>query len=223
MKFGICDDNWNVLARFAVPMTVNSNQPVFSTDTLSLHRRTTVRGAQRWEISSNVEILRETAAGLFAHLVEKGHHTPINVLIPQNIGVIENMREAYEDPIPRYIGISQRQNSADGKATISLQNHTVELLAGTFVQFITYNSSGVIDPVQDTKVYMLTRPVTANNNIAYVYPQLRKTGTVGSQSKMYYTGVKMPCYYDMDTIQGMVYQDGLLMDMGTVKLVEALA
>lgn len=219
MNFGICDDDWKVLARFTVPTTVSSNQPVFSTDTLSLHRRASVRGAQRWEISSNVEPLRHGANELFANLVMKGHHTPLNVYIPQNIGVIETLRNDIESGTTLSVQYSAKFNATDGKSTVTLVGNTKNIPAGTFVTF----TDTTPNAVQDTKVYMLIRPVTAGNNVAYVYPQLRKTGYVNSGSVMQYTNVKMKCFYDMDTIQGMVYQDGLLMDLGTIKLVEALA
>jgi hypothetical protein len=211
MKYGICNDNGNLIAKFAVPTTVVSNQPVFSTDTLSLHRRTMVRGAQRWEIASNVEPLGLGANELFASLVMKGHHSTLDVYVPQNIGVIETMREKLTSEIDYSIAFSNRVN-ANGRGEIVLGSHVgVDLPVGTFVTF-----------TGDTKVYMLIQPVTSNNSACYVYPQLKVTGPV-SGGVMKYTNVKMKCFYDTDTIQGMVYQDGVLMDMGTVKLVEALA
>jgi len=76
---------WSLLARFTVPITIRSNEPITMSDTLSLKRYVRGRGAQRWEIETNVEPLSATANELFALLTSKGYSEPIQIVVPQNI------------------------------------------------------------------------------------------------------------------------------------------
>src|SRR5210317_1465712 len=90
--YGIYDTaSQQTIARFAAPMTVRSNKPVFVSDTLSLSRKVSARSAQRWEIETRLEPLSATANELFTDLVTSGHFSTTKVLMPQNYGVIENL------------------------------------------------------------------------------------------------------------------------------------
>jgi hypothetical protein len=212
MNYGIMNDDGNVIANFNTPMTFVSNQPVFTSDTLSLQRRTTKRGAQRWELTSNLRPLNATAEELFVNMVTKGHHTKFKIKVPQNIGVIEKDRATHTiNNVKETLILSRANVDGHGEVTISAAN-SVSLTKGTLVTLS-----------DDLKVYMVMENTVKNsiNPITVkLYPELRKTTETGV--KLRYVGVEMQCYYDTDTVQGMVYQDGILMDNGTVKLIEAL-
>jgi hypothetical protein len=212
MNYGIMNDDGTLAAKFVTPMTLTSNQPVFTSDTLSLHRRVTKRGAQRWELSTNLSPLNTSAEELFVNMILKGHHTQFKIKVPQNIGVIEKDRDTHTINSVKETPILSRANvGGHGEVTISAVD-SVSLTKGTFVTLS-----------DDLKVYMVmestfknsTNPITVK-----LYPELRKT--TGTGIKLKYVGVEMQCYYDTDTVQGMVYQDGILMDNGTIKLIEAL-
>jgi hypothetical protein len=54
-----------------------------------------------------------------------------------------------------------------------------------------------------------------------VYPQLRKAVPSGTIIN-YQDDVIINLKYDTDTVIGMVYEDGILMDNGVIKLIEAV-
>jgi hypothetical protein len=93
MKYGIYKDTGGMLAAFAVPMTVVSNNPEFISDTLSLKRVGSKRPSQRWEIEARLEPLHYGANELFAHIVMKGYSGTVLATVPQNIGVIAAQKE----------------------------------------------------------------------------------------------------------------------------------
>lgn len=189
-------ENGKVIAKFAAPMTVKSNQPVSVSDTLSLSRQISRRAAQRWEITSNLMPLSDDAQDLFVSLVTKGFSETVQVLMPQNYGVIK-----------------KRTNSETGTASGNKDGTQVNinvsglLPKGSFVKFDSHS-----------KVYITTNDVSGSGVVG-VFPPLRAavSGTVYCKDN-----VLMNCFYDTDTVSGMVYSDGILMDMGTVTLIERL-
>jgi len=196
--YGIYDGG-QVIAQFAAPLTVRSNVPVFQSDTLSLRRFTTKRAAQRWEIESNLEPLTFGAQALFAHLVQKGLHDTLQVIVPQNYGVIK-ARTATVSPVTATGSLGATQVTVDGNTGL--------IPKGTFLKF-----------ANGGKVYMATSDLTGNG-VLNIYPQLK---VAVSGTNMYHLDdVVMTCYYDVGTVQGMAYTDGIMMDVGSVKLVEAL-
>ena len=49
---------------FSTPLSINSNQPEFSSDTLSLNRVVSSQGVQRWEIEAEIMPVDNTAEHL---------------------------------------------------------------------------------------------------------------------------------------------------------------
>jgi hypothetical protein len=131
--------------------------------------------------------------------------------MPQNMGA-KNSRTATPD-------ITVKTTTAATNTQIPLQGvganspHIGKVIPmGTFINF-----GGV------GKVYMLTQSITLNveTMTAYIYPALRTQAAQGAI--MYYKDdVKMNVKYDTDVVRGMVYEDGILMDNGVIKLIEAL-
>lgn len=190
-------ENGKVIARLVVPMTMKSNQPIFVSDTLSLKRAVTKRVAQRWEIETRLEPLSYSAQDLMVNLVTRGYSEAVQVITPQNIGIIKD-----------------RTTVTDAKTTgIALVNastvniSTTQLLKGTFIRFENHS-----------KVYMVT---SVSGNTIGVYPTLRSEVGINVTVK-HGDNVIMTCLYDTDTVRGMSFSDGMLMDMGIVKLLEKL-
>jgi hypothetical protein len=195
--YGIYESG-RIIARFVAPMTVRSNQPVFASDTLSLKRDTYRRPAQRWEIETRLEPLSLGGEDLLVNLVEKGHSEATLVLVPQNYGAKARIGASG----------SPTATGAIGASLITVGNNFGLLPKGTFIRFSNHS-----------KIYMTVTERSGNGTLQ-IYPALRSgiSGTVFTCRD----DVIMPCYYDLDSILGMSYSDGLLMDMGTVKLVEAI-
>lgn len=199
--YGICNDQNEVIARFTTPLTINSNQPVFVSDTLSLKRQITIQSAQRWEISTGLEPLNTTANELFVNLVTKGYHQPVKVLFPQNFSVWNKNTspEGTGIPLP-YASGSIYSNQ------ITVTENTGLIPAGTFLKFANHS-----------KIYMTTADLFGNGTVT-LFPNLRT-----SISNIHFNRVFISDFlYDTDVISGMVYSDGILMDTGTVRLIERL-
>jgi hypothetical protein len=188
--------NGAVVARFAAPMTVRSNHPVFASDALNLSRQITRRTAQRWEIETSLEPLSSGAHELFVSLVANGHATPIIVIMPQNYGAIV-----------------ARTGSSSPTASGSLGASSITVTGGNFIPKGTFVKSN-----SHSKIYMTTEDRNGAGSVG-IYPPLR---AAASGTLSWLDDVQMLCYWDMDTTIGMTFSDGVLMDMGTIKLVEAV-
>lgn len=187
-----------VCAQFVAPLTVKSVQPVFSSDTMSLKRRISKRAVQRWEIQANLMPLSFGGHTLMVDLVTKGKDTEVTAVMPQNYGVIK-----------------ARTNSATPSATGTAGATSITVIGvsgiiprGTFIRFANHS-----------KVYMTTND-RSGNGIINIFPELRATLT--GQLMHCNDDVILSCYYDLEQVSGMVYTDGILMDLGQITLVEKL-
>jgi hypothetical protein len=197
MTYGIYEGE-ALLARFVAPATVRSNRPIFASDTLSLKRKSSGRGAQRWEIEANLEPLTTDANALFVHLVTKGESEAFPVRVPQNYGVIQK-RTSISTPLA---------SGLKGSTVVQVTQNVGLIPMGTFIRFDNHS-----------KIYMLEADLR-NSGDMHIFPRLQKTVTGANFTHR--DDVIMPCTYDTDVVKGMVYVDGILMDNGTIKLIEAL-
>jgi hypothetical protein len=197
MVYGISEGGV-LIGRFAAPLTVRSNQPVFASDTLSLKRQAKKREAQRWEIQANIEPLNQDANALFVHLVTKGITEAITVIMPQNVGVLSK-RTSVSTPTA---------TGSVGATSVNVASNTNLIPRGTFIKFANHS-----------KVYMTTSDRNGNGSMG-IFPSLRVA--VSTTIFTHRDDVQMTCLCDMDTITGMIYTDGILMDMGSIKLIERL-
>jgi hypothetical protein len=186
-----------LVARFVAPATVRSNKPIFASDTLSLKRRVGGRAAHRWEIEANLEPLTTDANALFVNLVTKGASETVTVRLPQNYGVIFKRTST---STPTAAGVK-------GATILDVTNNAGLIPMGTFVRFASHS-----------KIYMLSKDLR-NSGQMHVFPPLRRNV---NETFAHRDDVVMPCQYDTDTVKGMVYTDGIMMDVGTVKLIERL-
>jgi len=194
--YGIYENN-KIIAQFVVPMTMRSNQPVFVSDTLSLKRVVRKRAAQRWELDTRLTPLSTSAQDLMVSFITKGHYGTLTIIVPQNYGVI-SARTSTSTPNAVGSAFSSQLTVTGNSGLIS---------KGTFVNF-----------TGDTKLYMTTSDLTDNGTLN-IFPTLRKDV---SGAMRHLDNVLMSCKYDTDTVIGMTYENGTLMDNGIIKLVEVL-
>jgi hypothetical protein len=190
-------ENGQVIGVFTAPLTVKSNQPVFVSDSLSLKRSRQKRTGQRWEITTGIRPENQDANDLFALFVEKGYTNPIDILMPQNTGS-RHKRVRGTPPVAT--------GSLDGDTIVV--STTSKIPRGTYIRFGNHS-----------KIY-LTLSEKSAAGVVKIYPTLQQA--VVNQSMKWEDDVIMPAYIDLDTTVGMSYSDGILMDLGTVKFVEAL-
>ena len=197
--FGIYEAGKGVIAKFTAPMSVKSNQPIFASDTLSLKRQTVKRPAQRWEISSNLEPLSFNAQDLFVSLVSKGESEEVLVLMPQNFGAMK--RSILNSGTPVATGNKHSSN-------VNVSGFTGLISKGSFIKFANHN-----------KIYIATADRSGAGTL-HIYPHLQADTT---NAIVYFRNDIIASFlYDLDTVKGMAYSDGILMDMGEVKLLEKL-
>jgi len=205
--YGIYDGGV-LIAKFVAPMAVRSNHPVFTTDTLSLSRLISRRTAQRWEIETRLEPLSNSAQDLFVHLVTKGYSSTFTILTPQNYGALQARTST---STPTTTGTANANASI---AVIATGTNTGLIPKGTFFKFSNPGHS---------KVYMTTANITDSTpgQTINFYPPLKTSVPTGT-TIIFKDDVQMTCYYDTDVISGMVYTDGILMDIGQIRIVEAV-
>lgn len=191
-------ENGKIIAAFVAPLKVISNKPVFVSDALSLKRSTYSRSAQRWEIETNLQPLVETANDLFVNIVTKGKSETVQALMPQNYAV----------SLKRTSTAVVTATGLIGSSTVAIIGNNGLIPKGCFVRFS-----------ENSKIYMTTANLIGNGNLS-IYPPLKKAATGGVMT--YKDDVIFECFYDTDVITGMVYTDGILMDTGSIKLIEKL-
>jgi hypothetical protein len=194
-------ENGRVIARFTAPLTLRSNQAIFSSDTLSLKRYTVKRSPQRWELEAGLEPLTSEAAPLMTHIITSGYDIPVTIVTPQNYGVIK-----------RRVNTGTPLASASvGASVVSIAGTNGLVPAGTFIRFSNHS-----------KVYMTTEDYNnpLSSGLMKIYPSLVQS--VNNVDMFCNDDVIMTCFYDTDMVRGMVYRDGIMMDVGTAKLVEKL-
>jgi len=194
--------NGSVIAQFAAPLTVTSNEPVFIGDAQSLKRAVFKRPAQRWEITTNLSPLSTTADELFSWMVMRGHHSIVQVIMPQNTGVVAK-RSYTSTPFD----LKGSAGVTDSSITLLFNNLTIP--QGTFIRTESH-----------TKIYMVTETLYPNELSLKIFPNIRKDFT--NSGLQIADDVIGNFYFDTDTVIGMSYTDGILMDNGTIKLIEAL-
>jgi hypothetical protein len=191
------------------PLTIASNEPVYGVDSLDLSHQRVSYGAQRWELSFRVA----QAGGeenLFAGLVTSRAETK-TMIMPQLVSVD---RKAPSISISQGITTSSVSAGANSlQATVSESG--VLIPRGSFISFSNHN-----------KIYMLVSPITTNSSVVTfnVYPSLLKDVPASTAIYHPYSSIKPVLSYlqNTETLQGITYSDGILVDIGTISIFEGL-
>lgn len=194
--YGIYDGS-KVIGMFTAPMTVKTNQPVFVSDSLSLKRTRIKRTPQRWEITTNVRPETRDANDLMVALIKSGYTSTLDILMPQNTG-----------------SAAKRVPGTTPTATGSLNSESITVTTTSFIPAGTFIRFG-----NHSKIYVTLADRSGNGSVA-IYPGLRVAIT--NQSFTWKDDVIMPAFVELESTVGMVYSDGVLMDLGVMKFVEAL-
>jgi len=195
--YGIMNEG-KLIGVFAAPMSVLSNHPVFQEDSLNLKRHVARRAAQRWEISTAVRPENQDANELFSLLIDKGTVSPIDILVPQNTGSIAK----------RKTGSPAIASGLKNQSVIRVETSSI-IPKGTFIKFVNHN-----------KLYLTLTDKQSTDTRINIYPALRQN--VSNTRFNWEDDVIVPFYLEPSVAIGMVYTDGILMDPGVLKFVEAL-
>jgi hypothetical protein len=210
--YGILKTSYNsglaseLAAVFASPLSITSNQPAFVSDTGNLRRRVASQGVQRWEIETSI-VPTNSSALFFVNSISAGFVEKVYVRMPQIPG-IKRLRGGIDDVENLSLATSTACSAGSRLVNVSgLGNDNFGI--GEFIRFDS-----------DSKVYAVTDP-GINGSGMQVHPPLRTT--VYPSTKVWYgSKVTMTARYDTDVAVGIRFSDGILLDPGTIKLVEAL-
>jgi len=201
--YGVLSDSEAILAKFTAPLSVSSEEPTQSGDSLSLKRHVVRMPAQRWKIEAHLEPLSHGANELMALLVTKGNHSPIKISVPQNYGATQ------ANTVTSLIEVSSIHVTGSSSVYGVFQG---TLPAGTFIKFNNHK-----------KLYMVTETVSGSGTIN-LYPGLRSSvpGSSGAPIGVNFEEVIVDFLYEDAQLKGMQYSDGILMSMGSVTFLEDL-
>jgi hypothetical protein len=188
-----------LIARFIVPARVRNNQLRFSSETLSMKTRTSRKTPQKWEIEAQIEPLTVGAEVIWAMMLEKDVTEPFSISIPQIHGAV--LRLTASSTITA--------SGAQGDGTVTLASNDGFLPTGTFIKFANHN-----------KIYATTSNRDGNGTIG-IFPRLLSTVPGGTAMK-YRDDVIGPFLLNIDNINGMVFDDGILANAGTLLFQEDL-
>jgi hypothetical protein len=191
------------------PFRLSSNEPVFSADSVNLQVRRVRQGSQRWEMEFNV--IMTDATNTFADMITT-FHDAVTLEMPQlNIRGEVISSGTSTSAITTFSGVELA-----GDDTIAISG----LVSGT-----TINKGRFIKFSSHDKIYMVTETVTGDgSDFLKIYPSLRQTILSGDQV-LYrddVDAITFTAYRDISNVQGITYTDGVLSDLGTIQLIEAL-
>ncbi len=194
------------------PLTIESNEPIFSADTVNLKQQRVSQGAQRWELSFQIQT--------------KDNEEELLVGMVTGVSASKSMDMPQLNSVMKKSTVTNRGNvravALRGSTSVSVSFSQARLLAkGNFIQFTDHS-----------KVYLVTSDVTTLADVSNVaqavsvpiYPAL----TVDLPTSAYLHHSKSPIlaqisyYRDLETLQGIIYEDGVLVNPGTIRLLEAL-
>jgi len=193
-------------AEIITPFTITSNEPLFDMTTVSLKTDRASQGYQRWELSFNVVGTKNTEADLLLSSVN--NLTNVSQMVMPQLPSI--------DANSSYSGITN--NSISHSAVNSGDTSTVlGSFSGVIPKGTFFNFDG-----QD-KLYIATSAVdgTSNTRVLSFYPAAKSYSGTGQPVK-----IKGSCnfsyYINIDNQTGITYSDGVLSNLGTISLVEAV-
>ena len=193
--------------KYITPITINSRERYFRSETLSLKTQTVGNGAQRWDLSITLEPATGIGGGaagarLGVHRATHGFTSPFQVEMPQYLGTAAtgNIRT---DGNPAATIPADRENQSGDSIVIVDTGATI-----SDGRFISFGSNG-------SKIYQVT--ATTATSIS-VFPPLVEDlpdNTVVNLSP------NITVYYAQDGVEGVTYSDGVL-TRATLNVVEGL-
>jgi len=196
--------------QIVTPFRLSSNEPVFSADSISLKVRRVKQGAQRWELEFNT--IMTDPADTFADMITNFHNT-VTLEMPQLNTRGETISQGTCNTL---VSVSTAHSANDSTVTIDGMGISTTIKKGRFVKFSNHD-----------KVYLVTATSTASGlGVATlnIYPSLR-TEVPNDTQLLYRDGtdaITLTAFRDISNSQGIIYTDGILSEMGTISIIEAL-
>lgn len=189
------------------PLTIKSNEPYFFSDTLSLRQERVSQAAQRWELSFNANFKGEEGE-YFASLISAGNDIETMVM-PQLLPSLKNTSAVETLLVTAF-------ESADSDTVMVSSTEAGETIAAG--SFITFDNHHKVYMVKSTHVTSLTGATLS------IYPRL--TEPVSSDTVVYHPNSEdkpmLDYYTTMETLRGVTYDDGIMVNPGLISIIEVL-
>ena len=190
------------------PVTFNSNVVLLSSDTASLKQQRRTTDAQRWELSFGL-VSNGGEADIFLGAVA-GLATASTMTMPQLLSVDKRITATGQ--------LTVAANALKGASSVQVTGSPVAKLVpkGSFITFSNH-----------TKVYVTTADYTTSATAGPlpIFPNLRVDLTATTTLVNHPGSTVKPqlrYFRSVDTLKGITYSDGVLVDVGTVSVIEAL-
>lgn len=189
------------------PFTIESNEPMYSAETLSLRQSRSKQGTQRWELSFNIKFTG-SAGAWFARQLAASDKVSV-MTMPQTTDV--TARHTLAAGVKPYVN----GNTVAGQAVIQIHSaQTGRIPAGSFVTFTNHS-----------KVYMVTEDVTTagagNFRTVKLYPNLQHPLTGGTQMNLL-DDVGFRYRPSIENNLSLTFADGIMHEVGPIVLIEAI-
>ena len=190
----------------SAPFTIESNRLILSSESVALKVFNRVTSAQRWELSFNI-VDNSGLDDLFLGMLED-QYTRKTMTMPQ-LKEPENGTSATVDPTVGVAGVA-------GETTVIMSStETGETIAkGSFVKFANHD-----------KIYMVRQTATTAGAFSLeVFPSLKADVGIGVGLSHPGSSTKpvLSYYRDAAETTSLVFQDGVMVDLGGIRIVESL-
>ena len=188
------------------PLTIESNQPIFVNDTVSLKQIRTAMNAQRWELSFDV-LTNDNAVELLLCAVEDQANTKTMVM-PQLKEVTDKGTTNSDLLVATTLA-----SATDTTVNISKTTGTGIAPKGSFIKFSNHS-----------KIYLLLTEInlsTFTSGDVEIYPSLRQDVPATTQLETF-DDVSITYRPSIDNLKGVTYSDGILASPGRINIIEAL-
>lgn len=193
-------------AQILAPFTIRSNEPIFEVETVNLQKQRASQDVQRWELSFNTLGTEDTQVDIMLASLENSH-TAQTMVMPQ-LPAVDNA-----------ITINTSSASMVGSTAVGANTTIIDpagisglIPKGTFFKFSSHD-----------KIYVTTSDTTvgSTNVILGFYPKLQVAVTSSHTIQLKENAI-LTFYRDIDNQQGITFTDGVLSNVGSITLVEAL-
>lgn len=190
------------------PLTIESNEPFFSSDTLNLNNQRVSQGVQRWELSFNI-LFKDDEQDFLINSV--ANNATFKTMIMPQLRPVDSKVTAVATLT---VSAAAAANQASKNVTSSESGTLVP--RGSFIKFANHK-----------KLYMLKNDVITNGGVAVnaqLYPRL--TTAVAAATACQHPGstIKpvLSYYTSVESLKGITYEDGVLVNPGLISIIEAI-
>ena len=190
--------------KYITPITINSRERIFRSETINLKVQAVGNGAQRWDLTITLAPAsgiggNAAGAALGVHRSTHGATTPFDMAMPQYLNVAEPVNTV----------LVNGEVTAGSAVAVDASDETV-IAAGRFFAF-----------QGSRKIYQVTEEVTVpdtGTRMLNFFPPL--VATVADNATIDWDPM-IQVYYAQDGVEGVTYSDGVL-TRATLNVVEAL-